>query len=240
MKAMSDLRVEIIKLLSVTLSREKQLQLEHDFKTYSDAVNYAIKSIMKRRIPTPTKAEELLFDDITKRFITRPFGGTEEGDLPSFSRRFKYTMTAEHVPKQIKVATEEHGTRILDRTPEEIRLEFAHQYSIQYVRDVLRSAASEISKHRKLAKTLISVRGKIPHFKYGTMILSGMLINLDEKAVEILSLSGERVPIPYDKRSRNREMIILEDLASQKRKYERVRLVLNKEGFLNIDLRVRK
>ena len=240
MKAMSDLSVNIIKLLSVTLSRDKQVQLEHDFKTYSDAVNYAIKSIMKRRIPTPAKAEQLLFDDTANRFMARPIGESEGGDLSTFGRRFKYSMIADLIPKQIKVASEEHGLVVIDRTPEDLRREFAQEYAGQYVKDVIRSAAAEISRHRKLAKTLISIRGKVPHFKYDTLILSGMLVDVDEKAVEVLTLSGEGVPIPFDKRSRNRELEILQNISQQRKKHERVRLILNKEGFLNIDIRIRK
>ncbi|MFW9918071.1 MAG: hypothetical protein ACFFED_00570 [Candidatus Thorarchaeota archaeon] len=237
---MSDVPVEIIKLLSVTLSREKQLLIEQDFKTYSDATNYAIKSILKRRIPNVAKAEEILFDDITNRFVIKAEGDTTESEQSAFGRRFKYSMIAEHVPQQVKVATEEQGMRVISRTPDEVRQVFVHQFSKQYVRDIVRSAAAEISRHRKLAKTLVNIRGKIPHFKHGTIILSGMLVKVDEKAVEMLTLSGEPVPIPFDKRSRNREIDILQELAEQKRRYERVRITLNKEGFLNIDIRVKK
>ena len=237
---MSDLPVEIVKLLSVILSREKQLQIEPDFRTYADATNFAIKSILKKRIPNRTKAEEILFDEIVNRFMLRTIDGSDSISPLEFGRRFNYSIVTQYIPQRVKSATAKHGLREMMRTPEEVREEFVTQFSLQFVRDVLKTAASEISRHRKLAKMLISIRDKTPHFKSGTMLLSGILIKVNEKAVELLTLSGEKVPIPFDKRSRNREIEILQEIDQGRRKCQRIRLIQNKEGFLNIDLRVSK
>jgi len=235
---MSDLSVDIIKLLSVILSREKQLLIEPDFRIYANAANFAIKSILKKRIPNKSKAEDLLFDDIANRFVFRTIDSSENITPLEYARRFNYSIVTEYVPQRVKAATTEHGLREVDRTPDEVREEFAAFFARQFVKDVLKTAASEIGKHRKLAKMLISARDKIPFFKPGTMILSGLFIKVDERTIELLTLSGEKVPIPFDKRSRNREIEILQELVQGKRKCQRVRLTQNKEGFLNIDLRI--
>lgn len=237
---MSNLPLEIVKLLSVTLSREKQIHLEHDFRTYADATNFAIKSILNQRIMSKIKAEEALFDDITNRFMTRKVGSTDPTTLLDFGRRFNYSMVTEYVPQKTKAPTANRDSELLNRTSDEVRKEFVDRFSTQYVKDILRTASAEIARHRKLAKTLINLRGRIPHFKYGTVIVSGMLAGIDERAMELISLVGEPIPIPFDKRSRNREIGTLQDIAERRRRYDRVRLVLNKEGFLNIDIRVLK
>ncbi len=235
--SMSDLPVEIVKLLSVNLTLEKQMLLEHDFKTYADASNFAIKTILKRNIPNRTRAEEMLHDDIISQFMLRKKDASGIDGLEEFGRRFKYNLVIDYTPQRIKIPTE-HGLQERDRTPEEVRQDFVNRYSQQYVKDILRTAGAEISAHRKLAKTLISARGKIPYFKEGTMILSGMLVEVGERVVEILSLTGEKIPIPFDKRSRNREPELLSELSKGRRKYQRVRLTLNKAGYLNIDIRM--
>ncbi len=236
-KAMSEKQVEIVKLLSVPLSRTKQLTLEHDFNVYADATNFAIKTIYKEGIGNKSKAERFLHDRIVTGFLVRKVGGQEKDSLQSFGRRFEDRLVARYFPEQ-HLGRTGHGTIEKIRVSEGTRIEFVHLYANQFVKDVIRSAAAEISRHRQLSKMLVSIRGKIPHFKHGTIILSGMLVDVFEKAVEVLTLSGEKVPIPFDKRSRNSERETLQAIVTGKRKYGRVRLIMHKEGFLNIDLRV--
>ncbi|MHA1906837.1 MAG: hypothetical protein ACW98Y_06060 [Candidatus Thorarchaeota archaeon] len=235
---MSDTPTEIIKLLSVTLTRDKQDILGPDLETYVAATNYAIKTIFKKRIPSKNKALELLRDDLAEKFVYSS-GDGQPGNSESFGRRFKYTTITKYVSERVKTQTHQ-GLREIQRKPEDLRNEFAQALAEQYIKDVVKTAAVEITNYRKLAKTLVSIRGKIPHFKDGMMIVSGFLIDVGIKAVDLLTLSGESLSIPFDKRSRNREIDILTDIAERKRKFERVRLTWNKEGFLNIDIRTPK
>jgi hypothetical protein len=236
---MTELPVEILKLLSVNLTREKQILLEHDIKIYARAVNYSIKTILKRNIPNRSRAEEMLNDDIINKFLLKNKDMKSIESYESFGQRFKYNLVTDYVPQKVKVATE-HGLQVLERTPKEIRQEFVDQYLRQYVKDVLRTAGAEISAQRKLARVVSSARGKIPHFKEGTLILSGMLIEVTKRVVEVLALTGELIPIPFDKRSRNREIDTLTALEKGEKKFQRVRLILNKEGYLNVDFRITK
>jgi hypothetical protein len=157
----------------------------------------------------------------------------------SFGKRFKYTTITKYIPERTKTKTHQ-GLREIQRKPEELRHEFSMNYADQYINDVLKTAAVEISRHRKLAKNIVSMRGKVPHFKEGMMIFSGIRIDVGEKAVDLLTRSGEILSIPFDKRSRNRELETLTDIAQKKREFSRVRLTWNKEGFLNVDIRLLK
>ncbi len=235
---MSDSPIEIIKLLSVTLTREKQDILKPELETYGAATNYVIKNIFKNRISSKSKAHDLLRDDLVERYVFSSKDG-QPGDSVSFGRRFKYTTITKYIPERIKAKTHQ-GIREVQRGPEEIRNLFSKTYADQYVDDVLQSAAVEVTRYRKLAENLVSIRGKVPHFKEGMMIVSGFLVDVAVKAIDLLTLSGEVLPIPFDKRSRNREIAILTDLAEKKRKFDRVRLTWNKEGFLNVDIRLPK
>jgi len=233
---MSNIPVEIIKLLTVTLTREKQDILNPELVTYAAATNYSIKTILKKHIPNKQKAYEILRDDIQNKFIFVTRDG-QPSDSLDFGKRFKYTTITRYIPEKIKTKTHQ-GIREIQRTPEELRLAFSQDYSEQYINDVVTTAAVEITRYRKLTATIVSMRGKIPHFKEGTMILSGMLVGIGEKTVNLLTLSGESLSIPFDKRSRNREIQILQEIAEGDKKFDRVRLTWNKEGFLNVDIRL--
>ena len=180
--------VEILKLLSITLRREKQILLEEELQKYGAATNWAIRQILKLHLSSRTKASEALQDDFSERYDKR------------------------HV----------------------------------YLEDVVRTAGAEITRHRKLAETVRSMRNKTPFFKPGRLILSQPIVKLDEKAVTLTLVDGSLLPIPFDKRSRNRlaDKIVTilrgskEDVIN--RKYGRIRISWNKEGFADIDIRAIK
>ena len=179
---------EILKLLSITLRREKQILLEEELQKYGAATNWAIKQILKLHLSSRIKATEVLQDDFSERYDKRQ----------------------------------------------------------AYLEDVVRTAGAEITRHRKLAKTIRSMRDKTPFFKPGRIILSQPIVRLDEKAVTLTLADGNLLPIPFDKRSRNRlaDKIITILRGSKEgginRKYGRIRISWNKEGFADIDIRAIK
>ncbi|MFW9842400.1 MAG: hypothetical protein ACFFES_15990 [Candidatus Thorarchaeota archaeon] len=177
--------VQILKLLSVTLTREKQDILEKELGKYGKATNWTIKQILKQHLTAPVKTMDVLRDSFTEQFDKRD----------------------------------------------------------QYFQDVVKTARVEISNHRKLAKTVRSMRDKTPFFKPGRMILSQPLLRLSEKAVTLSIPDGTKLAIPFDKRSRNRLIEKIQSiLRGEKsgeinRKYGRIRITWNKEGFADIDIR---
>lgn len=182
---MSD--VEILKLLSVTLTRDKQDVLEEELQRYSKATNWTIKQILKQHLTSPTKTIETLQDSFTDQFDGRS----------------------------------------------------------QYFRDIVKTARVEISDHRKMAETVRGMKDKTPFFKPGRMILSQPLVRLSERAVSLSVPNGSKLAIPFDKRSRNRlaekiKAILRGEKPEQiNRKYGRIRITWNKEGFADIDVRAR-
>jgi hypothetical protein len=81
------------------------------------------------------------------------------------------------------------------------------------------------------------MRGKAPVFKLGRMIFSQPIVSVDEKTVQLQTAEKEKVPIPFDKRSRNRLAEKLQLIVRRKISYDRVRLTWNKEGYMDIDIR---
>ena len=94
----------------------------------------------------------------------------------------------------------------------------------RYFRDVVRTALSEIARHRRMAATVRSLRDKSPFFKPGRMILSAPITDIGEARCVVLAVHGEEIPVPFDKRSRGREAVILTALAAGQQRYSRVRL----------------
>ncbi|MFW9964081.1 MAG: hypothetical protein ACFFCX_10980 [Candidatus Sifarchaeia archaeon] len=180
--------VEILKLLSVTLSKDKQNILEEELQKYGAATNWTIKQILKQSLTSRTRAIEVLQEEFSIKF----------------DRRRKY------------------------------------------LEDVVRTARVEITQHRKMAKTIRSMRDKTPFFKPGRLILSQPLIRLDEKAVTLNISDGSLFPIPFDKRSRNRLLDRISAIlrgtkeGEINRNYDRIRITWNKEGFADIDIKARK
>lgn len=225
---MSNLSVQIVKTLSVTLTRDKQDSILHDFDTYANATNFAIKSIFKNRLTSPKIAYDSLYDVLRGKFVFDGMNESEEiKSSVLFGGLFPYDVVSQIVTNpQMK--------------PIEVRQEFAERFAKQYINDVIKTASVEITRHRKMAKLIVNLREKTPHFKHGVMIFSGFLVEIDEKTVSLLTLRGQKLAIPFDKRSRNREAEILKDIATGGRKFQRVRFTLNKEGYLNIDIRLPK
>jgi len=189
---MPEEKIEILKLLSVTLTRDKQSVLKEEFKRYTSATNWVIKAILKNRLSGHSKTKEAI--------------------------------------EELFVA--EHDSRPV------------------YFENVMRSARAEITRHNKLAMTIRSMRDKTPYFRPGRIILSQPIIKVGDKAVVLKLQDGTEVAIPYDKRSRNRLAAAMDTILSgeprfpdksgimqQNKKYERVRLTWNNEGFVDIDIR---
>ena len=99
--------------------------------------------------------------------------------------------------------------------------------------------------------TVRSMRDKTPFFKKGRAIFSQPIVKISEKAL-ILTLSDRtKVPIPFDKFSRNHnaEKIaailkgepITTDAEGKiplNKRYSRVRLTWNNQGFMSIAIKV--
>ncbi len=177
---MSEEDVEILKLSSVPLTREKQYLVEAEFEKYARATNFVIKEILQKSLTTHTKTVEILSNDFIEQFDKRE----------------------------------------------------------TYTKDVIKTARVVIGRHKRLAQTIRSMREKTPHFKSGRMILSKPIISLGEKAIILAGSDGTSIPIPLDKRSRNKEADILNELRKGTRGFGRIRLTWNREGYLDIDIRV--
>lgn len=189
---MPEEKVEILKLLSVTLTRDKQSVLKEEFKRYTAATNWVIKAILKNRLSGHSKIKET----IEEAFVT------------------------------------EYDSRSV------------------YLENVIRSARVEIARHIRLAMTIRSMREKTPYFRSGKIILSQPIIKVGDKAVVLKLQDRTEVAIPYDKRSRNRLATSIDailrgeprfpdksGIMQQNKRYERVRLTWNNEGFVDIDIR---
>jgi len=173
-------KYEILKLTSVTLSREKQDKIDFEFERYTKAVNYVIRAILKQHISSGKKTFDYLAEDISNHFDRRP----------------------------------------------------------QYVRDVVKTAWGEVQEHRRLAQTVRSMRDKAPVFRSGRMIFSQPIVSVDEKGLVLHIADRDSVPIPFDKRSRNRLIEELKSIDRGKTGYGRVRMTWNKEGYMDIDIRI--
>ncbi len=181
--------VEILKLLSVTLTRDKQTVLEEEIQRYAAATNWVIKQILKQRFSSRLRAIETLHEEFSSKYDAR------------------------------------RG----------------------YLDDVLKTAGTEIRQHRKLAKTIRTLRDKTPFFRPGRLIFSQPIIRLDDKAVTIILNDRNLLPIPFDKRSRNRFADKLSAILKSSKKdgeinnnYSRIRVTLHKEGFADIDIQAKK
>jgi hypothetical protein len=183
---MTNSPVEVIRLQSVILTREKQLQIEGEFENYARATNFVIKSMLKQHLTKPERAFEVLEEPFKQQ----------------------------------------------------------HDVRNEYLLDVIRTARAEISRHRRIASTVRSMRDKIPFYKPGRMILSQPIVRVGESALLLKMKDRSQVPVPYDKRSRNREADALLYIAKGEteegnKRYGRVRMTWNKEGFIDIDIRAR-
>ncbi|MCF2137069.1 MAG: hypothetical protein K9W43_07455 [Candidatus Thorarchaeota archaeon] len=172
--------VEIVRLNSVILSREKQDALQKEIERYAKAVNFVIRTILTKHLASAAKTIEAIRDEFAKQFDPRP----------------------------------------------------------QYLEDVVKTARVRIGEHRKMARVIRTAREKRPKFKEGRIILSPPLIRVGEKALTIALSKQEVLPIPYDKRSRNREIDTLTAIAKGELEHGRVRVTWRREGFVEIEIRI--
>jgi hypothetical protein len=189
---MPEKKAEILRLLSVTLTRDKQVLLLDEFKRYTTATNWVIKIILKNHLRGSSRIKEIVEEEFVKEYDKRPV----------------------------------------------------------YLDNVIKSARAEIARHNKLAVTIRSMRDKTPFFRTGRMILSQPIIMVGDKAVILKLQDRTEVAIPYDKRSRNRlapkidailrgepRKLDLSDTVPLNKRYGRIRLTWNNEGFVDIDIR---
>jgi len=185
-------RAEILRLLSVTLTREKQLLLQEEFKRYATATNWVIKNILKNHLSGHAKTRSTIEEEFLREFDERPV----------------------------------------------------------YLDNVVTSARAEVARHAKLVMTVVSMRNKMPFFKSGRLILSQPIITVGDKAVTLKLPDETELPIPYDKRSRNRLSSRIDEILRGNsrsldtydsmhlnKRYERIRLTWHNEGFVDIDIR---
>lgn len=174
---------------------------------------------------------------------------TREKQIPIEEEFSRYVQATNWVIKTLlknrQLTTQ---TQILDT----IREEFSKRFDTRetYLNDVVRSAGAEIARHRKLAVTIISMRDKTPFFKKGRAIFSQPLVEISEKALILTLVDNTQVPIPYDKFSRNQNAEKIAEILKgnpnkldaqgkklTNKRYDRIRLTWNNEGFVNIDIK---
>ncbi len=173
---------------------------------------------------------------------------TREKQTPLQEEFARYREATNWVIKQILKKHLTKQTQIIESLHDEFSEQFDSRLS--YLTDVIRSATSEITRHRKLAVTVRSMRDKTPYFKKGRAIFSQPIVKVGEKAIFLTLPDRTRLPIPYDKFSRNKNAealvtilkgeIVKTDTAStipKNRRYGRVRLTWNNEGFVDIDIK---
>lgn len=147
----------------------------------------------------------------------------------------KYTTATNFVIKSI---LQKHITKA-QRTIEILGDTFAERFDKrpEYLTDVVKTARVEIGRHRKLARTIRTMRDKTPFFKPGRMILSHPLVSVNEKTLILHTASKEEIPIPFDKHSRNQNAKDLAAMMKDHTLYGRVRITWNKQGYVDIDIR---
>jgi hypothetical protein len=123
---------------------------------------------------------------------------------------------------------------------DELRDEFTAKFDsrVAYLEDVVKTARVKIGEHRAMARSMRSLRNKTPYFEEGKMIFSEPIIKVKPSATILFTADDEEIPVPYDKRTRNRNKDILTEIASGKRDHGRVRLTWKKAGYVGVDIRV--
>jgi hypothetical protein len=147
----------------------------------------------------------------------------------------KYATSTNFIIKSI---LQKHITKA-QRTIELLGDAFAERFDKrpEYLADVVKTARVEIGRHRKLARTIRTMRDKTPFFKPGRMILSYPLVIVNEKTLILQTAPKEEIPIPFDKHSRNQNIENLTAMAKNPTLFGRVRITWNKQGYVDIDIR---
>lgn len=202
------------------------------FQFYASLVNYTIKLVIQKQITSQSKALEMLNDTFERKFfaMTTSSDGSETASPGNarlvFESRFD-SRTMEKYRGALAPRPNEQNTGPVD------------WFVSQYFRDVIRTAFSEVARHRRLAVTVRTLRDKTPFFKLGRMVFSAPVVSITETACIIIAVHGEEIALPFDKRTRSRESAILTAIATRQQKYGRVRLKWHKEGYLDIDIRMK-
>lgn len=173
---------------------------------------------------------------------------TREKQIPIEEEFTRYVQATNWVIKALLKNRLTKQTQILDTIGDDFSKLFDNRPT--YLNDVVRSAAAEIARHRKLAVTVRSMREKTPFFKKGRAIFSQPLVEISDKALILTLADRTRVPIPYDKFSRNQNAERIAEILKGNpikvdaqgkiplnKRYGRIRLTWNTEGFVNIDIR---
>jgi len=237
---MSEDYPSVISLQTVALTREKQGDIQEEVAIYHKATNHAIREILKKKLATFNSSVDSLLDSTTREYVylrnsVGPLSELTDDQLrETFSRRFSLQVIGDRIIVERNQAESEES--YLERC----RKDFAIVYEKQYVKDIVKTARVEIGRHRNLARTLRSIRDKTPYFKPGRIIYSKPIVQLskDGKAILLLTAAGNEIPLVFDKYTRNASIDILEAIVKHKTKYERVRLTWNREGYMNIDVRL--
>jgi hypothetical protein len=173
---------------------------------------------------------------------------TREKQSPIEEEFIRYGKATNWVIKTLLKSHLRKRTQIIEAIQDEFAQRFDSRAS--YLNDVVRTAGAEIARHRKLAVTIRSMRDKDPFFRKGRAIFSQPIVKISEKALILMLADRTRVPIPYDKFSRNQN---IEEIAAilkaepsgpdttgkvpPNKRYGRIRLTWNTQGFVNIDIR---
>ena len=173
---------------------------------------------------------------------------TREKQIPIEKEFTRYVQATNWVIKALLKNRLKKQAQILDAIGDDFSKLFDNRTT--YLNDVMRSATAEIARHRKLAVTIRSMRDKTPFFKKGRAVFSQPLVEISDKALILTLADRTRVPIPYDKFSRNQNAEKLAEILKgnpvkvdaqgkmpTNKRYGRVRLTWNPEGFVNIDIR---
>ena len=149
----------------------------------------------------------------------------------------------------IKMTLKNHLTRP-SKIIETLGDEFSERFDkrSEYCTDVVRTACSEIARHRRLSRTIRSMREKTPFFKRDRAIYSQPLVKLSDRAITLILCDRTELPIPFDKFSRNKTVEEIARILKGEptkvgpdgkmplnQRYDRVRLTWN--SFLGIDIR---
>jgi hypothetical protein len=140
----------------------------------------------------------------------------------------------------IKAALAKHVTsskRLVEAIEEEFLMRFDDR--TEYMKDVVRTAAATIVRHRKMTRVIPARRDRAPYFRSGSIVLSPPLIAVNETGLVLMYSKSESMPVPFDKRSRNKEATLLQDIVHRRTSLGRTRLIWHKEGFLEFTFRVR-
>ncbi len=148
----------------------------------------------------------------------------------------KYSSAVNYIIKTTVTLHLATSKQTLDAVSEE----FARRYDSrpEYLEDAVKTARAAIAQHRKLARTVRSMRDRTPFFKPGRLILSSPIIKIDSDGIILFTATNEAVPLPFDKHSRNKDVETLRAIVDRKRQVGRVRLTWRKEGFLEVTVRV--